>query len=62
MAHDTTAGATQSPMVKRVLDTEDRLTAQQKKIEGLESDQEKRQDVVRKTLEKLPKSGPKPGR
>jgi septal ring factor EnvC (AmiA/AmiB activator) len=62
MVHDTSAGAAQSPMVKRVLDTEDRLTAQQKKIEALEADQERRQDVVRKTLEKLPKSSSKPPR
>ena len=56
MVHDASAGAAQNPIVKRVLDTEDRLTAQQKKIEGLEADQDKRQDAVRKALEKLPKS------
>ncbi len=56
MAHDANAGAAQSPIVKRVLDGEDRLTGQQKKIEGLEADQEKRRDAVRKVLEKLPRS------
>lgn len=55
MAHDANAGAAQSPIVKRVLDTEDRLTAQQKKIEGIEGDQEKRREAIRKTLERLPK-------
>lgn len=55
MAHDANAGAAQSPIVKRVLDTEDRLTAQQKKIEGIEAEQEKRREVIRKTLERLPK-------
>ena len=56
MAHDASAGAAQSPIVKRVLDTEDRLTAQQKKIEGIEGEQDKRREAVRKTLERLPKN------
>lgn len=56
IAHDPSAGAAQSPIVKRVLDTEDRLTAQQKKIETIEGDQEKRRETVRKALERLPKS------
>lgn len=56
MAHDASAGAAQSPIVKRVLDTEDRLTAQQKKIEGIEGEQDKRRETVRKTLERLPKN------
>lgn len=56
MAHDPSAGAAQSPIVKRVLDSEDRLTGQQKKIEGLEAEQDKRRDAVRHALEKLPKN------
>jgi hypothetical protein len=55
MAHDPSAGAAQSPLVKRVLDGEDRLSAQQKKIETLEAEQDKRREVVRKVLERLPR-------
>lgn len=55
MGHETAAGAAQNPVLKRILDAEDRLTALQKKLEQLESAQEQRRDAVRKVLEKLPK-------
>jgi hypothetical protein len=60
MGHETAAGAVQNPVLKRILDAEDRLAALQKKQETLESEQEKRRDVVRKVLEKLPKKQDKP--
>ena len=60
MGHETAAGAVQNPVLKRILDAEDRLAALQKKQETLESDQDKRRDVVRKVLEKLPKKQDKP--
>lgn len=60
MGHETAAGAVQNPVLKRILDAEDRLAALQKKQETLESDQDKRRDVVRKVLERLPKKQDKP--
>ncbi len=60
MGHETAAGAVQNPVLKRILDAEDRLAALQKKQETLESDQDKRRDMVRKVLEKLPKKQDKP--
>lgn len=60
MGHETSAGAVQNPVLKRILDAEDRLAALQKKQELLESDQDKRRDVVRKVLERLPKKQDKP--
>lgn len=60
MGHETAAGAVQNPVLKRILDAEDRLAALQKKQETLESDQDKRRDLVRKVLEKLPKKPDKP--
>lgn len=60
MGHETAAGAVQNPVLKRILDAEDRLAALQKKQETLESEQDKRRDLVRKVLEKLPKKQDKP--
>lgn len=51
-----TAGAAGNPLVKRILDGEDKLQGLQKKLDGLESEQGKRRDLVRKALEKLPRS------
>ena len=39
MGHETAAGAVQNPVLKRILDAEDRPAALQKKQETLESDQ-----------------------
>jgi hypothetical protein len=60
MGHETAAGAVQNPVLKRILVAEDRLAALQKKQEQLETDQEKRRDLVRKVLERLPKKQDKP--
>jgi hypothetical protein len=50
------AGGTDgNPLLKRILETEDRLSATQKRVEILDADQEKRKDAVRKVLERLPK-------
>ena len=49
------AGGSQNPIVQRVIAAEDRLTAAQKRQEGLDAELEKRHDALRKVLEKLPK-------
>lgn len=49
------AGGSQNPIVQRVITAEDRLTAAQKRQEGLDTELEKRHDALRKVLEKLPK-------
>lgn len=60
MGHETAAGAAQNPVLKRILDAEDRLSMLQKKLDTLESAQEQRHDAVRKVLERLPKKADKP--
>lgn len=55
MGHETAAGAGPNPLLKRILDTEDRLSGLQKKLDTLEAAEEQRREAVRKVLEKLPK-------
>ena len=50
-----TSGPEGSPLVRRILEAEDRLTALNKKLDTLEGDQERRRDAVKKALERLPK-------
>jgi septal ring factor EnvC (AmiA/AmiB activator) len=50
-----TSGPEGSPLVRRILEAEDRLTALGKKLDTLEGDQERRRDAVKKALERLPK-------
>jgi hypothetical protein len=59
MGPETAASALQNPVLKRLLDAEDRLTTSQKKLDTLESAQDQRRDLVRKVLEKLPKKSDK---
>ena len=56
LGKDSGAGPEGNPLVKRILEAEDRLSASQKRLESLESDQDRRRDAVRKVLERLPKN------
>lgn len=60
MGHETAAGAAQNPVLKRLLDAEDRLTLLQKKKESAGPDQDRRREALRKVLERLPKKPEKP--
>lgn len=56
LGKDSGAGPEGNPLVKRILEAEDRLSAAQKRLESLEADQDRRRDAVRKVLERLPKN------
>lgn len=50
-----TASAEGNPLVRRILEAEDRLSAAQKRLEAQDGDLERRRELVRKALERLPK-------
>lgn len=56
LGKDSGAGPDGNPLVRRILESEDRLSTAQKRLEGLDADLERRRDLVRKVLERLPKS------
>lgn len=53
------SGPDGNPLVRRILEAEDRLTALNKKLDTLEGDQERHRDAVKKVLERLPKRAEK---
>ena len=56
LGKDSGAGPEGNPLVKRMLEAEDRLSTAQKRLETLDADQDRRRDAVRKVLERLPKT------
>lgn len=48
-----------NPLVRRILEGEDKLSALSKKLDTLEGDQERRREAVKKVLERLPKRADK---
>ena len=56
LGKDSGAGPEGNPLVKRMLEAEDRLSTAQKRQETLDADQDRRRDAVRKVLERLPKT------
>jgi len=56
LGKDSGAGPDGNPLVKRILEAEDKLSTAEKRLETLDGEQERRRDAVRKVLERLPKS------
>ena len=56
LGKDSGAGPDGNPLVRRILEIEDRLSTAHKRLETLDADQDRRRDTVRKALERLPKT------
>ena len=54
LGKDSGAGPDGNPLVRRILEIEDRLSTAHKRLETLDADQDRRRDTVRKALERLP--------